>query len=325
MKRTAVASSNLALIKYWGKKDEVLRLPTNGSISMNLSNLTTTTTVEFSNKYTRDEIIIDNTVSVNRAKRVIDQLDRIRKLAGIKLKAKVMSKNNFPMSTGLSSSASGFAALTMAAVSASGLELSEKELTIVARQGSGSACRSIPSGWVEWIEGNSSETSYAQSIFPPNWWDIIDIVVLLSNKEKEVSTSEGQKYIQTSQFFKTRLSLVNNKIRKVKQYIKTKDFIKFGELVEAEALELHSIMLTSYPALIYLFPETLIIIKEVQRWRKEGLAVYFSLSTGHNLHLLCLSKTSSQIYKRVKKFSFIKKIILNKVGKGAKLIDKDLF
>src|SRR3989339_299984 len=157
MKATAVAPTNIAFIKYWGKKDEELRLPANGSISMNLSDLTTTTTVEFSQQYVEDSVIINDGIDESQSTRVIKHLDLIRKKADLKLKAKVVSVNNFPDGTGLSSSASGFAALTLAATKATGLNLDEKELSILARQGSGSACRSISDGFVEWNKGTSSQ------------------------------------------------------------------------------------------------------------------------------------------------------------------------
>jgi len=147
MKATAIAPSNIAFTKYWGRKDEILRLPENGSISMCLSNLLTTTTVEFSPNYTKDEITINGGgLEENEAERIIKHLDRVRKLANTNHKAKMVSNNNFPSGTGLSSSASGFAALSLAASKAAGLDLNEKDLSILARLGSGSACRSIPSG-----------------------------------------------------------------------------------------------------------------------------------------------------------------------------------
>src|SRR5690242_8011132 len=147
MKQTAVAPSNIAFVKYWGrKKEESLRLPANGSISMNLSNLLTTTTVEFNKNFDNDEVIFNGEKEEIIGNRAIAHIDRIRKFAKITTKAKVVTKNNFPTGTGLSSSASGFAALTVAASVAAGLKLSEKELSILARQGSGSACRSIPDG-----------------------------------------------------------------------------------------------------------------------------------------------------------------------------------
>src|SRR3989344_2439626 len=175
MKSTAIAPSNIAFTKYWGRKDEKLRLPMNGSISMCLSNLLTTTTVEFSEKLKADDIIINGERREKEALKVSKHLDRIRKLAGISTYAKVVSQNSFPTATGLSSSASGFAALTVAGAKAAGLNLSEKELSILARQGSGSACRSIPDGFVEWIDGDTSETSYAISLYPPEHWHIVDV------------------------------------------------------------------------------------------------------------------------------------------------------
>src|SRR3989344_1854780 len=151
MKATAVAPSNIAFIKYWGRKDEVLRLPENGSISLNLSNLLTMTTVEFSEKYNEDSVIYNGKQEELVGNRAIKHVERIRQKAKIKLKVKVVTQSNFPPGVGLSSSASGFAALTLAGTKAAGLTLSEKELSILARQGSGSACRSIPDGFVEWF------------------------------------------------------------------------------------------------------------------------------------------------------------------------------
>ena len=214
LKATAVASSNIAFIKYWGRKDEALRIPENGSISMNLSNLLTTTTVEFNPKFKEDIITINDHKEENDESRVIKHLDRVRKLAKISypsatLMAKVVSKNNFPTATGLSSSASGFAALTLAAAKAAGLNLSEKELSILARQGSGSSCRSIPDGFVEWLDGDTNETSYAVSLCPQNYWDIADVVAIVSRDKKEVSTTEGQKLVNSSPFFPVRLAVKN--------------------------------------------------------------------------------------------------------------------
>lgn len=287
MKSTAVAPSNIAFIKYWGRKDEALRLPENGSVSMNLSNLLTTTTVEFNPDFKEDLVIINGEKEEDEGSRVIKHLDRIRKLAKISHKAKVVTKNNFPTGTGLSSSASGFAALTLAASNAASLKLSEKELSILARQGSGSACRSIPDGFVEWIDGDSNETSYAVSLFPQKYWNIADVVAIVSKNKKEVSTTEGQKLAKSSPFFPVRLAGIKAKIQLIKKYMEEKNFPLFGDLVEQEALELHAIMLTSKPPLIYWLPGTLKVMRAVKRWRQERLRVYFTVNTGQDIHLIC--------------------------------------
>lgn len=326
MKATAIAPSNIAFTKYWGRKDEVLRLPENGSISMSLSNLLTTTTVEFSDKYKEDQIIINGGgLEEGEAARVIKHLDRVRKLANINLKAKVVSNNNFPTGTGLSSSASGFAALTVAAASAAGLKLSEKQLSILARQGSGSACRSIPAGFVEWLDGNLSETSYAKSIFPLNYWKIADVVAVVSEGRKEVSTSTGQQSAQSSPFMKVRLAGMKKKNILVKKLIKEKNFKEFGELLEAEALELHTIMLTQRPALIYWTPGTLRIMKLVSHWRAAGIPVYFTINTGQDIHLICEAKNVDKVKAKLKELEEVKDIIINFPGEGARLSSKHLF
>lgn len=326
MKATAIAPSNIAFIKYWGKKDERLRLPENGSISMNLSNLLTTTTVEFSLKFKSDEMIIDgkkeSSVGLNR---VIEQLDRIRKIASIKDRAKIISKNNFPRGTGLSSSASGFAALTLAASSATGLKFSEKELSILARQGSGSACRSIPDGFVEWLDGYTSETSYSISIFPENHWNLIDVTVITSLDKKDVLTTEGQKLAESSPFFKLRLKEINKKIKKCKELIKAKKFTEFGELIESEALELHSIMLTSKPALIYWLPMTITLMKAVRQWRSEGVKVYFTINTGQNIHFITEEENREKLINKLKDIKGVLRVIVNKPARGARLSDNHLF
>lgn len=326
MKATAIAPSNIAFTKYWGRKDEALRLPENGSISMCLSNLLTTTTVEFSANDSQDEIIINGGgVEEGEAARIIKHLDRIRKMANIDLKAKVVSGNNFPSGTGLSSSASGFAALTLAASKSAGLNLPEKELSILARQGSGSACRSIPSGFVEWLNGDTSETSYAKQIFPPNFWELADVVAVVSTGKKEVSTSVGQQSAQSSPFIKTRLAHMKQKNRLIKKLIKEKNYQKFGEEVEAEALELHTIMLTQRPALIYWTAGTLKIMKLISHWRTEGIPVYFTINTGQDIHLICEQKNVNKVKAKLKKIEEVKNIIVNTPGEGTKLTDKHLF
>lgn len=325
MKATAIAPSNIAFIKYWGRKDEILRLPENGSISMNLSDLLTITTVEFDKKYKEDEIIINDQKEENEGNRAIKHLDRIRKLSKINLKAKVVTKNNFPTGTGLSSSASGFAALTVAGAKAAGLNLSEKELSILARQGSGSACRSIPDGFVEWLDGDTSDTSCGISLYTEKYWDIVDVVAVVSKNKKEVSTTEGQKLAASSPFFKVRKDRMKEKIKLIKKYLNEKDFENFGELIEAEALELHSIMLTSTPSLIYLLPGSLRIMHLAKKWREEGLRVYFTVNTGQDIHLICQKRDVASLVKKLEGIEDVQKTIINNPSKGAHLIGDHLF
>ena len=326
MKATAKAHANIAFIKYWGRKDEKLRLPANDSISMNLSEVFTVTTVDFSDSYKKYEIdLVGKELDGKGKKRIVDHLDKIRNLAKIKTFAKVLTKNNFPTGTGIASSASGFAALTVAAASASGLKLSEKQLSILARQGSGSACRSIPSGFVEWKSGTSSNSSFAQTVFPSNWLSIVDVLAIVEKKSKKISSTEGHTLTGSSPFYKARISGMKDKLKKIKQALLNKDFKTFGEISETEAVNMHTVMMTSSPAIYYWTPETMRIILSVMNWREEGLPVYFTIDAGPNVHLLTLSEDADKITRRLKKIEGIKDIIVNKPTEGTKTINTHLF
>jgi len=290
---------------------------------MNLSNLLTTTTVEFSSRYKKDEILINNEINKKENEKIERFLDKVRQIAKTNSRAKVVTKNNFLKSGGLASSASGFAALAMAATVSIGLNLSEKELSILARIGSGSACRSIPDGFVKWVEGRDNQSSFAQSIFAPDYWNILDIVVVTQTENKKVTSTDGHKLVKTSPFFQKRLRNIKNKIKKIKEYIKQKDFIKFGELVEREALELHAIMLTSNPPILYLQPKSIEIIRAVWQWRSEGLSVYFTIDAGPNIHLICQEKDQKRLIDKLQKIKDIKYII-NSPANGTRLVGKHL-
>lgn len=326
MKKTTVkASSDIALVKYWGKKDEVLRLPENGSISLILAGLDTVTTVEFSQSLLNDEVIIQGESEEGEARRVVKHLDRIRKLANNNVFAKVISQNTFPKGTGLSSSGSGFAALTIAAVKAMGIELSEKEMSILARQGSGTACRCVCGGVVEWKDGDSSDNSYSETIFPANYFDVRDVVAVVDEGKKLTSSTQGHTTAGTSLFFKERQKLIKDKIEMVRSAIDDKDFDKLGEIVEAEALEFHSILLTSRPPMIAWYPGTIEVMLAVQAMRRNGIRAYFTINTGFNVHVLTLPEFEVKVKEELGKLSLVKKIISAKIGEKPSEQDIHLF
>lgn len=328
MKVTARASSDIALVKYWGKKDEVLRLPENGSVSMILDGLDTITTVEFDKKYDRDYVYIEdfnNEANTKESKRVSNHLDLIRIKADIKTFAKVMSKNTFPKGTGLSSSGSGLAALTFAATKAAGLELSQRELSILARQGSGTACRCACGGFVEWKDAETSEDSYSETIFDANHLDIRDIVVVVDEGMKKISSTEGHESARSSIFFEARQAKIKQKIVDVKNAISEKDFAKLGYLVEAECLEFHSILLTSKPPMVLWYPGTLEVMQEVEKMRQDGILAFYTINTGFNLHVLTLPEFENEVRQRIDKLSLVKKTILAKVGGDPSYLEKHLF
>src|SRR5262249_3166954 len=197
---SAVAPANIAFIKYWGMQDVERTLPYNSSISMNLDACLTTTTVTFDPTLMADQVTLTlygkapELAAGRPLERVSAQLGRLRALAGVDWRARVESANNFPSDAGIASSAAAFAALTLAGAAALGLDLDERELTLLTRRsGSGSACRSIPTGYVEWRvpDGPFDATawdaeSYAFSLAPPEHWALADVVAVVDAGVKKI-------------------------------------------------------------------------------------------------------------------------------------------
>jgi len=326
MKGTAVARANIAFIKYWGNFNDDLRLPMNGSISMTLDRLRTVTTVEFSPALTKDEIEVDACEPSPGAKeRIVAYLDRLRSLVGESLKARVVSVNDFPTGVGLASSASGFAALTLAAAAALEMRLEDRELSTLARLGSGSATRSIWGGYVEWVAGAKHEDSFASQIAPPEHWEICDCIALVSTDTKEIASSEGHKLAKSSPLYSARLSQVEEDLDRVREAILTRDFESLGSVAEREALSLHAIMMTSQPSLLYWTPATVRVMKEVRHWREEGHYVYFTIDAGPNVHLLTLPSCVEEIERALGKVEGVEQVIVCRPGQGARLIEEHLF
>jgi diphosphomevalonate decarboxylase len=329
MKATAIANANIALVKYWGKRDKKLILPYNGSISMTCDGLFTITTVEFSKKYKKDLIIINDEELKKDEKNVLGHIEKIRKMAGIKERVKIVSKSNFPIAAGLASSASGLAALTVAAAKAASLNLNQRELSILARQGSGSACRSIFGGFVEWLVGKKEDgsDSYAKQIVDKNYWpEFRMITTIVTEKKKKVGSRAGMaQTVETCPYYENWLKTVNQDLDIVREGILKRDFRKVGLQAEHNCLKMHALMMTTKPAIIYWIPATMEIIQNVISWREDGLEYYFTIDAGPQVKIICLEKDIPKIKRKLKNVEGIKKIIICKSGEGAKLINKHLF
>ena len=332
---TAEAPSNLAFVKYWGKKDPALRIPTNNSISMNLSNARTITRVEFNPEMEEDRVVfkgLDQQPARRTIERVSKHLDRVREIAGVTTRAMVSTENTFPESVGIASSASGFAALSMAASAALGLDLSEKDLSILARLGSGSACRSIPSGFVEWEAGSDSQSSYARQLAPPEHWEISAVTVIVTRETKKITSTVGHQLATASPFFKARLETLDERLNNVRRAILEKDFEHFGREIEQEAISLHMIAMTSpvedpswNSGAYYWNPETMELILAVQEWRANGLETYFTLDAGPTVHLICRRSEEKQVIEAVRRIQETKPgrswdVLVNHPAAGAKVI-----
>ncbi len=306
----ANAYANLAFVKYWGKRDPRLNIPLNNSISMNLSAARTTTSVIFDSALNQDEVYLgDRPADAKFAARVSAHLDRLRSLAGTQDRARVETRNSFPASTGFASSASGFAALTRAGAGALGLDLDERALSRLARQGSGSACRSIPGGFVEWYAGSADDDSYAEMLAPADHWDIVAVSVIVAAEAKPVSSSDGHLLALDSPFWDARAAQVAARLDTVRRAILERDFDTFGREIEMEALSMHTIMMTSahviedrwQSGVYYWHPDTLDLLVTVQAWRREGMDVYFTLDAGPTVHLMCPGDQADRVRRAVRK------------------------
>jgi diphosphomevalonate decarboxylase len=318
---TARANSNIAFIKYWGNRDEDLRLPANPSLSMNIDGIHTQTTVRWDKALSSDILILNGERFTDDAlKRVTAHLDLIRQRADITTYAHIDSVNNFPMGAGIASSASSFAALTVAAVEAAGLVLSERELTTLARQGSGSASRSVPAGFVEWHAGATNAESFAESIAGVEHWGLVDVVAVISSGHKAVGSKRGHTTANTSDLQAARLAGASERLRLCKQALLERDFPTFAEVVEHDSNLMHAVMMTSRPPLFYWLPTTLTIMEQVRRWRADGLSVCYTLDAGPNVHCLCLAADAPQVKAELEAIEDVQTVLSGGPGDGAVIV-----
>jgi len=328
---TALAHPNIAFVKYWGNQDNVLRLPSNASLSMNLDGLETVTRVAFSAALKEDELLIDGERRLGvPAQRVSAHLDLIRQRAGLDLKARVESRNNFPMGAGIASSASAFAALTLAGAAAAGLTLEERELSALARLGSGSACRSVPAGFVEWQTGASYQVgplseacddSFAFTIAPPDHWALTDVIAVVRAAPKAVSSSNGHALAHTSPFHAAQVATSAERLQRCRRALFAHDFAALAEVMEADSNIMHAVTMTSEPPLFYWEPATLNILKAVPAWRAGGLPVGYTVDAGPNVHCLCPAEAAPEVARRLREELGVSQLLTAAPGSGARLLE----
>lgn len=315
------AHPNIAFIKYWGNHDNSLRLPSNGSISMNLANLNTTTTASINPEFTSDQLELNGLPQTGLALvRIQQYLDLIRKMYKLEGFLDIKSTNNFPMSAGIASSSAAFAALSKAVVHLFGLQLQQKELSAIARLGSGSACRSIPPGYCEWKTGSTHKESFATTIVPENHWRLSDCIAVVECKAKEVSSTEGHSKAGTSPLQQARIIDAPRRLEICRNAIIKKDFAALSEIIEIDSNMMHAVMMTSKPQIIYWLPTSLLVIQEVKKMRKKGIAAAYTLDAGSNVHVICTEKSQKTVELILKDIPGVIEIISSPPGGGATLI-----
>jgi diphosphomevalonate decarboxylase len=321
----ARANSNVALAKYWGKRDEILNLPYTGSISITLAGLTTTAAVAFGRRGGPDRILMNGS-HANRAEshRIQIFLDIVRKRAGIVEPAEVEISTSFPVAAGLASSASTFAALALAAQRAAGLGLSESEVSALARRGSGSASRSILGGFVEWIPGEESNgsDSYAVQLAPPDHWKLGVIVAITSEDHKRVGSREGMSHaVKQSPFFPAWLSSHEADLDAVRDGLLRRDLDLVGRTAEHNCLKMHAVSMAATPALLYWTPATLAVIQRVLRLREEGTQAYFTIDAGPQVKIICPLDSRGAVADAIAAVPGVRRMLLSEPGAAAELVD----
>ncbi len=323
-KGKARAYTNIALIKYWGKKNEELILPMNNSLSLTLDAFYTETEVIFSDSYMVDEFYLDGTLQDEKATKKVSQfLDLFRKEAGLSLKASVISQNFVPTAAGLASSASGLAALAGACNTALKLGLDDLSLSRFARRGSGSACRSIFGGFVEWEKGHDDLSSYVKPVPSDSFEDDLAMVfVLINDQKKEVSSRNGmRRTVETSSFYQGWLDSVEGDLYQLKQAIKTKDFQLLGETMERNGLKMHGTTLAAQPPFTYWSPDSLKAMDAVRQLRKQGIPCYFTMDAGPNVKVLVENTYLSEVQEAFTKLFSKEQVITAHAGPGIAIIE----
>jgi diphosphomevalonate decarboxylase len=319
---TAVAYPNIALIKYWGKQDERLILPATASLSLTLDVFATTTTVQPSDDRTDSVVLNGSEIQGAFADRVIGFLDLIRTRAGSSRRARVITRNDGPTAAGLASSSSGFAALTLAASTAFGMDLPPKELSRLARRGSGSACRSIYPGLSSWRPG-SDATSYAEAV-PSNGLDLAMVIVMVSAASKSISSRAAMRVTTcTSPYYQAWVEASQIDMSLALDAVGAADLPALGRVVERNALRMHATMLAADPPIIYFEPLTLELVRFAGSLRSEGCQVFATMDAGPNVKLLCSGGDADAVAQAVSG-TFDVEAIIARSGPGAHRVDGEV-
>tara|TARA_B100000029_G_scaffold233567_1_gene230850 strand:- start:393 stop:1340 length:948 start_codon:yes stop_codon:yes gene_type:complete len=309
MSTTAHAHPNIALIKYWGKAEDVGNIPATPSLSLTISKLETETSVCQSKR--KDQFLFDDQ-EINDIK-LATFLYELRQKYSIP-PIKMRTKNNFPRNAGLASSSSGIAALVTAINSEFELGIDTKELTKLARMGSGSAARSIYGGIVK-LQGPSWE---AEAFMEPNDWPLEIVIAITDYRNKKIPSSEGMKRSRASSpYYQQWLKSTKEDYEMALECFQERNFEKLILIAEANCLKMHSVMLTTTPSLLYWNSATIACIHQVRALREQGIPVFFTIDAGPQVKAICLPKTGHQVRKALIKVPGVLEVVSTTLGKDA--------
>ena len=317
-----MAHPNIALVKYWGKRDAELNLPAAGSLSITLDTLHTRTRVSRRDDEA-DRVVLNGGEDPAQTRRVSRFLDRLRALAKVPGALEVETENNFPTAAGLASSASGFAALTVAADAVLELDLDPASLSRYARMGSGSAARSLFGGFVEMHAGRQPDggDAVAEPLLGPRDWPL-DVVVAITSRQTKAagSTDAMERSRQTAPFYAAWVTSTEDDLAAARAAVRARDFERLADVAEHSCLKMHATMLATRPPLLYWNPATLAAIQAVRALRADGTPVFFTVDAGPQVKAICLPEASDRVREALETISGVEETVVVGLGEGAQLI-----
>lgn len=322
MQANARARANIALIKYWGKADERLKIPAVGSISITLDALWSDTQVRFDPALDTDSLLLDGAARPEQLAKVSACLDLLRRRAGVTARARVESRNNFPTGAGLASSASGFAALVGAGARALGLELSDRELSILARQGSGSAARSIFGGYVQMHAGHEADgsDSFAEPLLPVEHWPLEVVVAITARGEKEVGSGQGMASSErSSPYYREWVAAQPADLAGARRAIESRDFGALADLAEHSCLKMHAAAMAGVPPLLYWNGVTIECVHVIRAMRRSGAEVFFTIDAGPQVKAVCSPAARPGVAAAMAAVPGVLDVLVTKLGPGLEL------
>jgi len=316
MQGTAIAQPNIALIKYWGKRDIERNLPAVGSISITLRDLHTRMSVEFDDALAADTLTVNDVPDVRMLPRLSACLDRV---AGKnRPRAHILSTCNFPIAAGLASSASSFAALTVAAAEAAGRSMSTRELASLAGQASGSAARSLLGGFVELR--NTNDDIEVSKLCASEEWPVTVVVAITETGPKPVGSTEAMEISRkTSPFYSNWVEQQQHDLDTARAAIAGRNFQALAEIAEHNCLKMHSIMWASRPPMVYWNAATMRCLQAVRKLQGRGVGVFFTIDAGPQVKAVCLPEFAAEVEAELRATPGVTDIMTTGLGEGARV------
>ena len=317
MQATAIAQPNIALVKYWGKRDLERNLPAVGSISITLSGLETQATVDVDRRLSNDELSVNGCRRAEMLPRISGCLDNV--FGPDRSAARIDTKSNFPIAAGLASSASAFAAVTVAAAQAAGRDLDALALARIAGAASGSAARSLFGGFAELR--NSGDTIDVGAISDQDRWPLKVVVAVTERGPKAVGSTEAMEISRrTSPFYQAWIDAQDDDLRTARIAIEEYDFTKLAAVAEHNCLKMHSVMWASRPPLVYWNASTLRCMRAIRRMQQDGCDVFFTIDAGPQLKAVCLPDSAAEVAEVLRATPGVQEVVECGLGAAARLV-----